>query len=278
MRVAVVGHVEWVEFALVERLPRAGEIVHAQETFEEAGGGGGVAAVQLARLAGAADLVTALGTGPLAERASAALAGRGVAVHAVERPRAQRRAFTFLDSEGERTITVMGDRLVPHGDDRLPWERLRATDGVYFTGGDAAALRHARAARVLVATPRARDAIRGAGVRLDALVHSGSDAGERVQPGELTPEPALIVTTLGARGGRWRSAEGQEGAWEPAPLPGPAADAYGAGDTFAAALTYALAEGRSLDGALDLAARCSATCLTGRGPYGAELPAPPRPV
>jgi len=274
VRVAVVGHVEWVEFALVERLPRAGEIVHAHETFEEAAGGGGVAAVQLARLAGEADLVTALGTGPLAERASAALSAYGVAVHATERRRAQRRAFTFLDDEGERTITVIGDRLVPHGDDPLPWERLGDTDGVYFTGGDAAALRRAREARVLVATPRAREAIAGAGVSLDVLVHSGSDAGERVEPGEITPAPALIVTTLGARGGRWRTAEGQEGAWEAAPPPGPLADAYGAGDTFAAALTYALADGRPLEGALDLAARCSAACLTGRGPYGADLPAP----
>ena len=29
MRVAVVGHVEWVEFVRVENVPRAGEIVHA---------------------------------------------------------------------------------------------------------------------------------------------------------------------------------------------------------------------------------------------------------
>ena len=274
MRVAVVGHVEWVEFALVERLPSAGEIVHAHETFEEAGGGGGVAAVQLARLAGEVDLFTALGSDSLAERAVAGLTARGVAVHAAERRRAQRRAFTFLDDGGERTITVIGGRLVPHGDDALPWERLRATDGVYFTGGDVAALRRAREARVLVATPRAREAIRGAGVRLDALVHSGSDAGEQVQPGELTPAPALIVTTLGARGGRWRTAEGEEGAWEAAPLGGPVADAYGAGDTFAAALTLALAEARPLEAALGLAARCSAACLTGRGPYGADLPAP----
>ena len=29
MRVAVVGHVEWIELAVVERVPLAGEIVHA---------------------------------------------------------------------------------------------------------------------------------------------------------------------------------------------------------------------------------------------------------
>jgi ribokinase len=31
MRVAVVGHVEWIEFAQVERVPEPGEIVHALE-------------------------------------------------------------------------------------------------------------------------------------------------------------------------------------------------------------------------------------------------------
>ena len=58
---AVVGHVEWVTFARVRHTPRAGEIVHAEDPFEEPAGGGAVAAVQLARLAGAAVLVTALG-------------------------------------------------------------------------------------------------------------------------------------------------------------------------------------------------------------------------
>ncbi len=60
-KVAVVGHVEWVTFAHVPHIPTAGEIVHAEDTFEEPAGGGAVAAVQLARLAGEAVLVTALG-------------------------------------------------------------------------------------------------------------------------------------------------------------------------------------------------------------------------
>ena len=47
-RVAVVGHVEWVQFARVSHLPRAGEVIHAHGAFEEPAGGGGVAAVQLA--------------------------------------------------------------------------------------------------------------------------------------------------------------------------------------------------------------------------------------
>ena len=61
MKVAVVGHVEWVEFARVPRVPEAGEIIHAQEVWAEPAGGGAVAAVQLARLGGACTFYTALG-------------------------------------------------------------------------------------------------------------------------------------------------------------------------------------------------------------------------
>ena len=66
-RVAVVGHVEWVQFARVPHVPRAGEVIHAHDAFEEPAGGGGVAAVQLARLAGEAMLLTALGDDELGE-------------------------------------------------------------------------------------------------------------------------------------------------------------------------------------------------------------------
>src|SRR5207244_1203889 len=54
MRVAVAGHVEWIEFARVERVPAPGQIVHALEAWAEPAGGGAVTAVQLARLAGEA--------------------------------------------------------------------------------------------------------------------------------------------------------------------------------------------------------------------------------
>ncbi|MBA3327435.1 MAG: ribokinase, partial [Solirubrobacterales bacterium] len=61
VRVGVVGHVEWVEFARVPHVPRPGEIVHAREVFAVPAGGGAVAAVQLRKLAGAATFLTALG-------------------------------------------------------------------------------------------------------------------------------------------------------------------------------------------------------------------------
>ncbi|MEA2297788.1 MAG: ribokinase [Solirubrobacteraceae bacterium] len=273
MRVAVIGHVEWVEFARVAHVPLAGEVVHAGETWEESAGGGAVVAVQLARLAGGASLYTALGEDELGRRARRRLEGLGVVVHAAPRRLPTRRALTFVDDAGERTIATLGERLAPRGDDDLPWELLEAADAVFFTAGDAGALAAARAARVVVATPRARTP-NAAAVPLDALVYSAGDPVELAAAGALAPSAALVVVTQGARGGTWASAGGGQGAWAAAPLPGPVVDAYGCGDSFAAGLTYGLGAGAGIENALALAARCGATCLTGRGPYGRQLTLP----
>jgi ribokinase len=269
VQVAVVGHVEWVEFVRVQALPRPGGIAHASETWEQAGGGGAVAALQLARLAGTVTLYTALGDDPLGRRARAELEAGGVRVHAAMRDAPQRRAFCHVDEHGERTITVIGDKLVSRGDDDLPWDELERVDGIYFTGGDPAALRQARRARVLVATARELATLKASGVQLDVLVGSGEDEHERYLPGELDPPPALVVSTAGALGG-WAQPGGPYVATAP---PGPIEDTYGCGDCFAGGLTYALARGLDTPDALALAARCGAAALTGRGvhPVAVEL-------
>jgi ribokinase len=271
MRVAVVGHVEWIEFAVVPHMPVAGEIVHADETFEEPAGGGPVSAVQLAKLAGEATLYTVLGDDELGHRSERRLTELGLRVKAVYRQVPQRRGFVHLDANAERTITVIGSRLGPSGDDPLPWHELGDTDAVYFTAGDPAAARAARAARTLVGTARGLEILDEADVELDALVSSSKDAGERYEPGDLEPPPHLVVRTAGAAGGTFETSDGRRGAWEATPLPGPAKDAYGCGDSFAAGLTYGLGAGRSPEQALELAARCGAACLTGRGPYEGQL-------
>ena len=268
-RVGVVGHVEWVQFALVERVPVSGEIVHARETFAEPAGGGAVAAVQLRKLAGAARFLTALGDDDAAQRVVERLGELGVELHAGTRDAPQRRTFTFLDDAGERTITVLGERIVPWRSDPLPWDELGELDGIYLTGGDAAAVRAARAARVLVATPRAMAALADSGVRLDILVGSASDPGEAYEPGMLDPPPRWVVSTRSEQGGTWSGES--SGSWQATPLPGPPADAYGCGDSFAAGLTYGLAAGMDMRAAVELAARCGAACLTGRGPYAGQL-------
>jgi ribokinase len=267
VRVAVIGHVEWVDFVRVPHVPVQAEILHATDAWGEPGGGGAVAAVQLVKLAGEASFYTALGDDELGRRAHRELEALGVDVHVAWRAEPQRRAVTFLDDAGERTITVIGERLGPRGDDPLPWAELAEADGVYFTAGDPDALRLGRAARVLTATPRALATLREAGVELDALIGSGRDPGEVYGPGDVEPPPRLVVRTYGADG-----AVAEPGGRFPAtPLPGPVADAYGAGDSFAACLTFGLAEGRPLGQAMELAARCGAAALTGRGAFAGQL-------
>jgi ribokinase len=272
--VASVGHVEWVLFAHVEHVPRAGEVAHAKDAFEEPAGGGAVAAVQLARLAGGAHLLTALGDDEAGRRSRDRLAQLDVRIQAATRDAPTRRAVTLVDDRRERTITTFGERLEPLGSDSaLPWAELARADGVYFTAGDADALRAARAARVVVANPRARHAL-GHGVPIDALVLSASDAVEREAAAPVEAEAEVVVMTEGARGGTYRTRSGTSGRWAPVPPPGPPVDSYGCGDSFAAGVTYGLAAGMALSDALALGARCGAVCLTGRGPYERQLTDP----
>src|SRR5919197_942139 len=122
MRVAVVGHVESILFAVVPHMPMAGEIVHADETFEEPAGGGAVAAVQLAKLAGTATLYTALGDDEYGHRAEERLRELGLCVRVVWRQELQRRGFVHLDSNAERTIS--GGRSRAAAAARRPHRRL----------------------------------------------------------------------------------------------------------------------------------------------------------
>jgi len=269
MRTAVVGHVEWVEFARVESVPAPGAIVQASDWWAEAAGGGGVASVQVTRLAGSCTLYTALGRDELGEAALAELAALGVRVEAARHAEPQRRGFTFVDGRGERTITIIGEKHVPRGSDPLPWQDLVEMDGVYFVSGDVESVRAARKARVLVATARSLPVLREAGMELDALVRSARDPSERYERGDLESEPKLVVATDGRDGGSWETADGHTGSYRPAPLAGPIVDAYGAGDSFAAGLTYALARGLDVERALACAAECAAAALTRRGAHGA---------
>ena len=115
MRCAVVGHVEWVEFARVPRMPSAGEIVHAERIWKEPAGGGAVVARQLALLAGRCELFTALGDDALGRESAARLAELGIDVH-VKWGGATRRAWTHVDGAGgAHDHRALGDKLLPVG-------------------------------------------------------------------------------------------------------------------------------------------------------------------
>ncbi len=268
MRAAVVGHVELIEFLPVERVPRPGEIVSAEESWIEAAGGGSVAAVQLAQLAESVLFLTALATDEPGRMARAELEARGIEVHATSVKPPQRRGFTYIDGVGERTITTIGPKIGPRGhDSSLPWHELARCDAVYFCAGDVDALRAARQGRVLVATARELATLRRGAVALDALVGSGKDEAELYQSGDLDPAPRLVVTTSGALGG-WAQPGGP---FTAAPLPVPRADSYGAGDCFVSGLAFALAAGLETGDALAFAARCGAGALAGAGVHAEHV-------
>ena len=166
---------------------------------------------------------------------------------------------------------MIGERLGPRGDESLPWSELEGMDSVYFTAGDGGAARAARTGRTLVATVRAKGALNHSATQVDLLVASAGDAGESYASGDLRPAPLLVAKTEGANGGSLVADDGTVTRWAPAPLPGPAVDAYGAGDSFAAGLTYGLGAELGDAEALALGARCGAACMTGRGPYEGQL-------
>jgi ribokinase len=274
MRTAVVGHVEWVQFLRVDHLPAAGEIVRTSDSWELPGGGAPVAAVQLLKLASDCVFITALGDDELGHRALAELRALGLDVHAVFRDAPQRRAITHVDARGERTITIVGERLHPRGDDPLPWDELGEIDAAYFTAGDGGALGAARSTRRLVATTRVLPLLQASAVSPDAVVGSDRDRDERYETGDLDPPPDLAVLTRGGEGGRFSLDGGPWQEFDPTPVPGPVVDAYGCGDSFAGALAFGLAASGEPSRAVDIAARCGAAVLTGRGPYERQLSAP----
>lgn len=265
MRLAVLGHIEWIEFVRVQRVPAPGEIITAREVWAEPAGGGGVAAVELTRLAGSAKLFTALGDDALGHRAHQELRELGVDVEAVFRPAPQRRGFTYLDDSGERTITLIEKKQHPDRSDGLAWEDFDEIDAVYICAGTPDAIRAARQARIVVATARELEMLKHARIELDALVASSLDFSERYSDGELDPSPRLVVRTAGADGGTYEPGNRH---WTPAEPAGPPQDAYGAGDSFAAGLTYGLAAGYPVAKAVEFAASRGAAALARRGAHG----------
>ena len=118
-RFAVVGHVEWIEFGRFTHVPEPGEIIDAQRVVlrgrRQRGGRRRPAreALRRRRLLHRARRRRARP----ARRASGS-SELGVRVHAAPRDAMQRWGFVHLDDDGERTISIVGERHAPHGDGR----------------------------------------------------------------------------------------------------------------------------------------------------------------
>ncbi|WP_320677143.1 PfkB family carbohydrate kinase [Prochlorococcus sp. MIT 1300] len=266
MRVAVIGHVEWVSFIYPNQLPKPGIICHAIESFEEPAGGGAVAAVKLAKLIGQpVDLFTALGKDLIGERSYQRLTELGVNVHAVWKDSPTRKGISMVDSQGDRAITVIGERLQPNGADDLPWEILKVCQGAFVTATDALGLKHSREANLLAGTPRIRiPTLNKSEIQLDVLIGSKLDPDENISNNVLVKPPKLRIATEGEQGGEVIPG----GRYKAAKIKGAVIDTYGCGDSFAAGVTAGLSAGWNLESAINLGAHCGANCVEHKGPYG----------
>ena len=261
MRIAVVGHVEHVTLGRVDAVPLAGDIAHLAEPRFLPGGGGGIAFAQLAKSDAELHLFTAIGEDDAGRRVRdrlARAAGR-IHVHAALRAEPHPHVVVLVDAQGRRTIVVASPPLQTRGDDPLPWDILQGCDAVYFTGSDAATLRHARRAVRLVVTARRAHLLHEAGVCADVVVGSTADPRENAPLASYEPQPAALVLTDGPREIRVCRADGESRVAAPPRAPTVVSD-YGAGDSFAGAITYFIARGFRVEDA------CAAA-----GPFGAAV-------
>lgn len=271
-RIAVVGHVEHVTLGTVDAVPLAGEIAHLRDARVVPGGGGGLALAQLARSDAEVHFFTAIGADQSGKEVRERLAAVRPAaiVHAATRPVPHPHVVVMVDAKGKRTIVVTREPLQPAATDELPWGLLATCDAVYFTGGDPEALVRARAATRLVVTARRRHLLVAAGVRADVAIGSASDVRENAPLGSYEVRPGALVLTDGSSAIRIIRETGVRHVEAPPRVQHPRGD-YGAGDTFAAGLTYYLARGHALEEAARRAGPIAAAVLRGIDPLEEQI-------
>ncbi|WP_437692886.1 PfkB family carbohydrate kinase [Sorangium sp. So ce176] len=272
-RIAVVGHVEHVTLGRTEGIPRSGDIVHLQDPRFLPGGGGGVAFAQLCRSDAEIHLFTALGRDEAARAVEERIraASERVHIHAARRGVDHPRVVTVVDADGHRTIIVTGSPLQPAATDPLPWSILADCDAVYFTGADPESLRLARAARRLVVTARRSAALRAAAVAPEVVIGSVEDPRENAPIDAYDPRPGALVLTDGPRPVRVLR-DGGTTLVDAPPAPGRVVGDYGAGDSFAGALTFFLAHGLSVEEGCRRAGPHGAAVLRGIDPLETQAP------
>jgi ribokinase len=250
-----------------------GDVVHLVAPRFLPAGGGGIAFAQLCRSDAEIHLFTAVGRDEAGRAVASRLAGqsgppgqqRRIHVHAATRDVEHPRVVVVVDGDGRRTIVVTGAPLQPRADDALPWSVLAGCDAAYFTGNDPASLRLARGARRLVVTARRDAALRASAVAPDVIVGSVADPRENRPLDAYDPAPGALVLTDGPRPVRVTRAGGVEcpasvTLVDAPPAPERIAGDYGAGDSFAAALTFFVAHGLTVEESCRRA-----------GPYGAAV-------
>jgi len=262
---AVVGHVEWMDFLKVDQLPKPGVISHSEKSIEYPAGGGSVIAKTLSELTNnQVHFFTSLGNDYYGEQSFKILSNYGIRLHVAWRDKPTRKGFSLIDSNGERSITVIGERLAPTYKDKLDWNLFEKMDGIFITASDSEIFKKARIADSLCTTPRVGiNIINKSNVFLDGLIGSNLDPGEVFSLSDISIKPKLIIKTEGENGGILYPG----GRYEALINAKQKIDSYGCGDAFAAGILYGLSSKWNIDKILSLAkllGRDASECF---GPY-----------
>ena len=262
---AVVGHVEWINFLKVDQLPKPGVISHSLKSIEYPAGGGSVIAKNLSELTNnQVHFFTSLGKDYYGEQSFKILSDFGMKLHVAWRDKPTRRGFSLIDSNGERSITVIGERLAPTYKDKLNWNLFEKMDGIFITASDSEIFKKARIADSLCTTPRVGlNTINKSNVLLDGLIGSNLDPGEVFSLSDISIKPKLIIKTEGENGGILYPG----GRYEALINAKQKIDSYGCGDAFAAGILYGLSSKWSIDKILSLAKLLGKDASEFFGPY-----------
>ena len=262
---AVVGHIEWMEFLRVDELPKPGHISHSENSIELPAGAGAVISKTLRELTvNDVHFFTSLGNDYYGKKSFEILSSMGMELHVAWREKPTRRGFSLIDFKGERSITVIGERLAPIHADSLDWDILQKMDGIFITAADSWIFKKARIAGTLCTTPRAGlGTINKSNVFLDGLIGSNLDPGEEFSLSQISTKPRYTIKTEGEQGGivfpggRYQALKNKKNK----------VDSYGCGDTFAAAILYGLSSGWNIEKSLNLAKVLGRDASQFFGPY-----------
>ncbi len=265
LKFAVIGHIEWITFLKVDQLPKPGLISHSKYFLECPAGGGTVIAKRLRELTNSeVHFFTALGDDFYGNQSFNILERMGIKLHVAWRDEPTRRGFSIIDSVGERSITIIGDRIAPKNKDNLDWSTLNDMDGIFITAADKEIFKKSRVAKILCTTPRVGlDIINESGIFLDGLIGSNLDPGEVFSLNELRLKPRFVIKTEGKNGGivfpggRYKAIGNKK----------KEVDSYGCGDSFAAGILYGLTSNWDIEESLNIAKIMGRNCSEHFGPY-----------
>jgi len=259
------GHIEWISFLKVDQLPKPGIISHSNNSYDMPAGGGSVIAKTLTELSkNEVHFFTSLGNDFYGKQSYKILKDMGINLHVAWRNKPTRKGFSLIDKTGERSITVIGERLEPNLKDKLNWSILEKMDGVFLTAGDISLLIESRKAKVLCLTPRfGIDKINKTNIKFDGLIGSNLDSGEYFENNDLKIKPRFVIKTEGEKGGICIPG----GRYQASNIKLKKIDSYGCGDSFAAGILYGLASNWDIEKTIRLGRVLGRNCIENFGPY-----------